>query len=54
MRAPDGSYEEGFAVPGQPELPRPTEEETANLQRNNPLSLHEDVCVVLLSYITLS
>lgn len=43
MRAPDGSYEEGFTVPGCSELPRPSEDETANLQRNNPLSLHEDV-----------
>lgn len=43
MRAPDGSYEEGFTVPGMPELPQPIEESTASLQRNNPLSLEKDV-----------
>ncbi|KAI5119084.1 hypothetical protein M0805_004857 [Coniferiporia weirii] len=42
MRAPDGSYEEGFGIPGVAELPRHGEGTSANLQRNNPLSLHED------------
>ena len=42
MRAPDGSYEEGFRVPGV-ELPRQSEQATANLERDNPLSLHDDV-----------
>lgn len=43
MRAPDGSYEENLSVPGVDELPPPTDKISANLQRNNPLSLHEDV-----------
>ncbi|KAH8117577.1 rab-GTPase-TBC domain-containing protein [Phellopilus nigrolimitatus] len=42
MRAPDGSYEEGFTVPGTTEPPRSSDETFVNLQRNNPLSLHED------------
>ncbi|EJD06088.1 uncharacterized protein FOMMEDRAFT_104560 [Fomitiporia mediterranea MF3/22] len=41
MRAPDGSYEESFSIPGVEELPRPSEMRV-NLQRDNPLSLHED------------
>ncbi|KLO18816.1 hypothetical protein SCHPADRAFT_844411 [Schizopora paradoxa] len=41
MRAPDGSYEEGFSVPGV-NLDRPSGESSANLDKNNPLSLHED------------
>ncbi|KAL5528993.1 hypothetical protein ACEPAG_4967 [Sanghuangporus baumii] len=42
MRAPDGSYEENFSVPGVAELPQQSDEVSMNLQRNNPLSLHED------------
>ncbi|THH06211.1 hypothetical protein EW145_g4235 [Phellinidium pouzarii] len=42
MRAPDGSYEEGLIIPGLAELPRPSDDISANLQHNNPLSLHED------------
>lgn len=42
MRAPDGSYEEGFSVPGV-HLDRSSAESSSNLDKNNPLSLHEDV-----------
>lgn len=46
MKAPDGSYEEGFILPGslvaQPE--RSVSKHTAaNLETNNPLSLHNEV-----------
>jgi len=41
MRAPDGSYEEGFTVPGV-QIDRSTGESSSNLDKNNPLSLHED------------
>ncbi|KAK0459657.1 RabGAP/TBC [Desarmillaria tabescens] len=42
MRAPDGSYEDGFALPGS--LPSPKRESRleVNLDRNNPLSLHTE------------
>lgn len=42
MRAPDGSYEEGFRVPGQSASPnyRRTSE---NLDLNNPLGLDDEV-----------
>ena len=43
MRAPYGSYEDGLTVPGIKGKPQPSKE-NLNLQRNNPLSLHEDVC----------
>ena len=43
MRAPDGGYEENFSIPGVAELPRRSEGADINLQRDNPLSLHEDV-----------
>lgn len=42
MRAPDGSYEDGFVVPGGEQLPARTEQ-PGNLERNNPLSLHDEV-----------
>ena len=42
LRAPDGSYEDGFTVPGIKGKPQ-SAKENLNLQRNNPLSLHEDV-----------
>ncbi|KAI0261038.1 rab-GTPase-TBC domain-containing protein [Gloeopeniophorella convolvens] len=41
MRAPDGSYEEGFVVPGGEQLPARTAN-AGNLERNNPLSLHDE------------
>ncbi len=46
MRAPDGSYEDGFVVPGGEKLPARTEQ-PGNLERNNPLSLHDEVCIPL-------
>jgi TBC1 domain family protein 5 len=42
MRAPDGSYEEGFIAPGGERLPARTSQ-PGNLERNNPLSLHDEV-----------
>ncbi|KAG6854323.1 hypothetical protein C0991_008218 [Blastosporella zonata] len=44
MRAPDGSYEEGFVLPdsSSPLSGRPSTREAAtNLETNNPLSLHK-------------
>jgi hypothetical protein len=43
MRAPDGSYEDGFIPPGGGKLPARTAP-PGNLERNNPLSLHDEVC----------
>jgi hypothetical protein len=43
MRAPDGSYEDGFIVPGGETLPARTVQ-PGNLEWNNPLSLHDEVC----------
>lgn len=43
MRAPDGGYEEGFVIPGTGISPPRTERSSANLDRNNPLSLHDEV-----------
>ncbi|CDO68876.1 hypothetical protein BN946_scf185000.g19 [Trametes cinnabarina] len=42
MRAPDGGYEEGFVVPGLGTLPPRTANASANLEKNNPLSLHDE------------
>jgi hypothetical protein len=42
MRAPDGSYEDGFIAPGGEKLPARTMQ-PGNLERNNPLSLHDEV-----------
>ncbi|KAJ3772334.1 rab-GTPase-TBC domain-containing protein [Lentinula raphanica] len=42
MKAPDGSYPEGFMIPGSSApLPR-RENPLVDLERNNPLSLHND------------
>ncbi|KAF9005602.1 rab-GTPase-TBC domain-containing protein [Cyathus striatus] len=38
MKAPDGSYEAEFTLPGLSTLPRP--KYAGNLEQNNPLSLH--------------
>ena len=43
MRAPDGGYEEGFTVPGSGASPPRTEGSSGNLEKNNPLSLHDEV-----------
>ncbi|KAJ3550663.1 hypothetical protein NM688_g5023 [Phlebia brevispora] len=42
MRAPDGGYEEGFVVPGTTTVPPRAERPSVNLDRNNPLSLHDE------------
>jgi TBC1 domain family protein 5 len=42
MRAPDGSYEEGFVVPGSTASLK-GERMVANLEKNNPLSLDDEV-----------
>ncbi|KAG5646642.1 hypothetical protein DXG03_002632 [Asterophora parasitica] len=43
MRAPDGSYEEGFVIPGSPtQTERTSRESVSNLATNNPLSLHNE------------
>ncbi|KAJ6547486.1 rab-GTPase-TBC domain-containing protein [Mycena capillaripes] len=41
MRAPDGSYEEGFIVPGSSLSPE-RHASASNLETNNPLSLHNE------------
>ncbi|KAI0320176.1 rab-GTPase-TBC domain-containing protein, partial [Amylostereum chailletii] len=41
MRAPDGSYEDGFIVPGTNAPPKRSGS-AGNLDRNNPLSLHDE------------
>ncbi|KZV99115.1 RabGAP/TBC [Exidia glandulosa HHB12029] len=41
MRAPDGGYEEGFAVPGQALPPKKAASAGANWATNNPLSLDD-------------
>lgn len=41
MRAPDGSYDESFVVPGLT-IPRRSNQTPLNLETNNPLSLHEE------------
>lgn len=46
MRAPDGSYEDGFVVPGGEQLPARTVQ-PGNLERNNPLSLHDEVRLLI-------
>ncbi|KAJ7097997.1 RabGAP/TBC [Mycena belliarum] len=41
MRAPDGSYEEGFTVPGSSSSPQ-RRASASDLETNNPLSLHNE------------
>lgn len=48
MKAPDGSYEDGFLVPGKDTPPERTGKGSSNLERNNPLSLHDEVDLLLL------
>jgi TBC1 domain family member 5 len=43
LRAPDGSYEKGFVVPGSNAAPERSVRTSANLDTNNPLSLHNEV-----------
>ncbi|EMD34418.1 hypothetical protein CERSUDRAFT_158895 [Gelatoporia subvermispora B] len=42
MRAPDGSYEDGFIIPGTKASPVRAERASQNLEKNNPLSLHDE------------
>lgn len=42
MRAPDGSYDESFIVPGIT-IPRRKTQVSIDLEMNNPLSLHDEV-----------
>ncbi|KAF7967824.1 hypothetical protein HWV62_32940 [Athelia sp. TMB] len=42
MRAPDGSYEEGFSVPGMNVSSLRAERTAADLEKNNPLSLDDE------------
>ncbi|KAH8102963.1 RabGAP/TBC [Cristinia sonorae] len=42
MRAPDGSYEDGVIVPGTDSPPPRNDHSATNLDRNNPLSLHDE------------
>ena len=42
MRAPDGSYEENFRLPGS-DAPPKRATGVFNLETNNPLSLHREV-----------
>lgn len=46
MRAPDGSYEEGFIIPGLGTSPARVDRSGEDLDRNNPLSLHDEVRIV--------
>jgi TBC1 domain family protein 5 len=50
MRAPDGSYDESFVVPGLA-IPRRSRPASTNLETNNPLSLHDEVRDASLSCI---
>ncbi|CAL1703537.1 unnamed protein product [Somion occarium] len=43
MRAPDGSYDDGLIIPGTNDSPPRIERTSSNLDRNNPLSLHDEV-----------
>lgn len=47
MRAPDGSYEEDFNLPDLP-IPERSPKVRENLETNNPLSLHKEVCCLNL------
>lgn len=51
MRAPDGSYDESFVVPGLT-IPRRKAQSTADLEMNNPLSLHDEVRDTFTFYTT--
>ncbi|RDB21320.1 TBC1 domain family member 5 [Hypsizygus marmoreus] len=42
MRAPDGTYEDGFVLPGSLSLPESPSRGAGNLETNNPLSLHNE------------
>lgn len=46
MRAPDGSFEDGFTLPGTSQAPERTTKLEGDLDRNNPLSLDDQVCAL--------
>ncbi len=48
MRAPDGGYEEGFTIPGSGASPTRSEKAGGNLEKNNPLSLDNEVSLICL------
>ena len=48
LRAPDGSYEDGFIAPGIDVPPRRSGVDSSNLDRNNPLSLHDEVGTIFI------
>lgn len=43
MRAPDGSYDESFLLPRQVKPPTPVAKPEIDWEKNNPLSLDEQV-----------
>lgn len=43
MKAPDGSYEEGLIIPGTGTSPPRIQQSRQDLERNNPLSLDDQV-----------
>jgi TBC1 domain family protein 5 len=43
LRAPDGSLEDGFIIPGTTTPHKRSQDTPVNLETNNPLSLHEEV-----------
>lgn len=51
MRAPDGSFEENFTLPGPDSTPRREASDSTNLERNNPLSLHVGVHIALFESV---
>ena len=51
MRAPDGSYDESFVVPGLT-MPRRKTQTAIDLVTNNPLSLHDEARETLTFHLT--
>jgi hypothetical protein len=47
MQAPDGSYADGVSIPGSSTLDKRAEGTAENLETNNPLSLHNEVRIML-------
>ncbi len=51
MRAPDGSYEAGFTLPGETEALPTVKQQKGDWERNNPLSLDEKVDANIISKV---
>lgn len=51
MKAPDGSFDESFVVPGLT-IPRRRTQTTIDLETNNPLSLHDEVPRIVAFYLS--